>query len=76
MTKCDANMHHDQIDIYANISHSMIREQFPQYRDLPVAPLATIGTMNAIFRKANLIAMGKCHSGKGGAGVALLRTAP
>ncbi len=34
----------------------MIREQFPQYRDLPITPLATTGTTNAIFRIGDNVA--------------------
>lgn len=43
-------MHDDQHHIDADIAGSLIRAQFPRYRDQPVVPVASIGTTNAIFR--------------------------
>ncbi len=43
-------MHADQLDIPAATVRRLIDEQFPAWRDRPVRPLATQGTVNAIFR--------------------------
>lgn len=43
-------MHHDQLHIDAAVVRGMIDDQFPQFRQQPVEPLTTMGTVNAIFR--------------------------
>lgn len=43
-------MHDDQVDIDATLVHTLIAEQFPQWADLPVEPVASPGTVNAIYR--------------------------
>jgi aminoglycoside phosphotransferase (APT) family kinase protein len=43
-------MHDDQLHVDADIVRAMVAEQFPELRALPVAQLATAGTVNAIFR--------------------------
>ncbi|MBM7493653.1 aminoglycoside phosphotransferase (APT) family kinase protein [Micromonospora luteifusca] len=43
-------MHTDQVDVSANVVAALVAEQFPQWRALPVRPLASTGTVNALFR--------------------------
>ncbi len=43
-------MHHDEVPIDLDIARSLIRQQFPQWRDEPVRPVPSAGTVNAIFR--------------------------
>lgn len=45
-----APMHDDQVHIDADVARHLIRTQFPQFREETIAPLATAGTMSAIFR--------------------------
>ncbi|WP_166380036.1 aminoglycoside phosphotransferase family protein [Catellatospora methionotrophica] len=43
-------MHPGQLSVTAQTVASLIAEQFPQWRDLPVAGVRSQGTVNAIFR--------------------------
>ena len=43
-------MHHDQVYIDVDVARAMIADQFPEYRHVPVVPIAATGTENAIFR--------------------------
>ncbi|MES5823255.1 aminoglycoside phosphotransferase family protein [Streptomyces sp. RG80] len=43
-------MHDDQVDVTAEIVAALIREQFPQWSGKAIRPLASTGTVNAIFR--------------------------
>ena len=43
-------MHDNQLDISAAVVRALIDRQFPQWRSLPVRPVAATGTVNAIFR--------------------------
>ncbi|HET6479755.1 MAG TPA: aminoglycoside phosphotransferase family protein [Actinoplanes sp.] len=43
-------MHADQLDISVDVVRALVDDQFPAWRDLPIRPLATHGTVNAIFR--------------------------
>ena len=43
-------MHADQLDIPVETVRRLIAEQFPQWTALPVRPLASAGTVNALFR--------------------------
>lgn len=43
-------MHDDEVPIDLDIARSLIRQQFPQWRDEPVRPVPSAGTVNAIFR--------------------------
>jgi len=43
-------MHRDQLTVTTRIVQELVAAQFPQWRDLPVQALASIGTVNAIFR--------------------------
>jgi aminoglycoside phosphotransferase (APT) family kinase protein len=43
-------MHADQVDVPADVVAALVAEQFPRWRDLPVRPLASTGTVNALFR--------------------------
>ena len=43
-------MHDNQLDISAAVVRALIDRQFPQWRSLPVRPVAASGTVNAIFR--------------------------
>jgi hypothetical protein len=43
-------MHDNQLDISPEVARTLIDRQFPQWRSLPVRPVAATGTVNAIFR--------------------------
>jgi aminoglycoside phosphotransferase (APT) family kinase protein len=43
-------MHPNQVDIPLATVRALVTEQFPQWTDLPVRPVAASGTVNAIFR--------------------------
>jgi aminoglycoside phosphotransferase (APT) family kinase protein len=43
-------LHHDQLDVSIEIVQALVREQFPQWRDLPIDRVHGLGTVNAIFR--------------------------
>jgi aminoglycoside phosphotransferase (APT) family kinase protein len=43
-------MHDNQLDISPDVVRALIARQFPQWRSLPVRPVASTGTVNAIFR--------------------------
>lgn len=49
-------MHADQVHIDVHLARQLIGEQFPQWRDEPVAPVAGSGTVNAIFRIGSQLA--------------------
>ena len=43
-------MHDNQLDISPDVVQTLVERQFPQWRSLPVRPVAATGTDNAIFR--------------------------
>jgi aminoglycoside phosphotransferase (APT) family kinase protein len=43
-------MHDDQLTVSPSTVTELVEAQFPQWRDLPVEPVASQGTVNAIFR--------------------------
>ena len=43
-------MHDGEIDIDAPLVRSLVAEQFPRWRDLPVTEVRSTGTVNAIYR--------------------------
>lgn len=46
-------MHADEIEINVSLVQSLIADQFPQWANLPVTPVASMGTDNALFRIGN-----------------------
>ncbi|MFC4043059.1 aminoglycoside phosphotransferase family protein [Dactylosporangium siamense] len=49
-------MHDDQLHVSTETAGALIAAQFPHLRDLPVRPLSSQGTVNAIFRVGDLLA--------------------
>ncbi|MBK3564445.1 aminoglycoside phosphotransferase family protein [Streptomyces sp. MBT62] len=49
-------MHADQVDVTGEIVATLIREQFPRWSGETIRPLASTGTVNAIFRIGNGLA--------------------
>ena len=47
-------MHDDQLEISADTVRALVDDQFPEWRDLRIAPLRSQGTVNAIFRLGDL----------------------
>ena len=43
-------MHHDEIDVDADLVRSLLETQFPQWAHLPLERVREEGTDNAIFR--------------------------
>jgi aminoglycoside phosphotransferase (APT) family kinase protein len=50
-------MHDDQVDITPGAVARLVASQFPQWRDLPVRPVASHGTVNALFRLGDEIVL-------------------
>src|SRR5215470_19086235 len=48
-------MHANQLSVPAEMVRTLVDEQFPQWRRLPVRSLAASGTVNAIFRIGELL---------------------
>lgn len=46
----DVAMHPSQLEVSAATVRELIDEQFPQWSDLPISPVASHGTVNALFR--------------------------
>ncbi|MCF1597915.1 aminoglycoside phosphotransferase family protein [Streptomyces muensis] len=46
-------MHDDQVDVTTGMVATLIQEQFPQWSDKAIRPLASTGTVHAIFRIGN-----------------------
>jgi aminoglycoside phosphotransferase (APT) family kinase protein len=42
-------MHEDQVDVSADVVAALVADQFPQWRGLPVRPITSHGTVNALF---------------------------
>jgi aminoglycoside phosphotransferase (APT) family kinase protein len=49
-------MHADELTVTAGTVRALVDEQFPQWRKLPVRPIASQGTVNAIFRIGDQLA--------------------
>lgn len=45
-----AKMHDGELDITASLAARLIAEQFPQWASLPLRPLASAGTVHALYR--------------------------
>jgi aminoglycoside phosphotransferase (APT) family kinase protein len=43
-------MHPDQLSVSTETVRGLVEDQFPRWRDLPIRPVASAGTVNAIFR--------------------------
>jgi aminoglycoside phosphotransferase (APT) family kinase protein len=43
-------MHEDQLQVDVEVVEGLLRAQFPEWSQLPVVPLATSATVNAVFR--------------------------
>lgn len=50
-------MHADQVDVRADTVAGLVADQFPQWRALPVRPVASHGTVNALFRLGDEIVL-------------------
>lgn len=46
----DVDMHRDQLAVSVSTVRRLVDEQFPEWRTLPVWPVASQGTVNALFR--------------------------
>ncbi|MER7416628.1 aminoglycoside phosphotransferase family protein [Micromonospora peucetia] len=43
-------MHADQVDVTTDVVTALVADQFPRWRGLPVRPVTSHGTVNALFR--------------------------
>lgn len=50
-------MHPDEVEISDSLVRRLIAAQFPQWADLPVAPVASAGTDNALYRLGDAMAV-------------------
>ena len=50
-------MHADEIHIDTDLVHRLVAGQFPEWADLPVEPVASSGTDNAMFRLGDDLAV-------------------
>ncbi len=46
----DQKMHADEVDIDVSLVRQLLAEQFPQWAKLPIEPVKSAGTSNAIYR--------------------------
>ncbi|MEK7475766.1 MAG: phosphotransferase [Candidatus Coatesbacteria bacterium] len=61
-------MHEDELDVDAELVRHLIADQFPQWSNLPIHQVAPAGTVNAIFRVGDALAVRlPLHSGDSGA---------
>jgi len=47
---CADKMHADEVDIDESLVRRLLAAQFPQWASLPIAPVPSAGTVNAIYR--------------------------
>ena len=47
---CPGKMHAGEVDTDASLVRRLLAAQFPQWGDLPIEPVASAGTVNAIYR--------------------------
>ncbi len=50
-------MHADEVDIDASLVRRLLSTQFPRWADLPIEPVASAGTDNALYRLGNDLAV-------------------
>jgi aminoglycoside phosphotransferase (APT) family kinase protein len=50
-------MHADESDIDVDLVRRLLAEQFPQWADLPIEPVASSGTVNALYRLGSRMAV-------------------
>ena len=50
-------MHPGQADLTATVAHTLATTQFPQWRGLPVTPVHSGGTVNALYRLGDTIVL-------------------
>lgn len=50
-------MHSDEVDIDVNLVNKLVATQFPQWANLPLEPVKSSGTENAIYRLGSLMAV-------------------
>lgn len=63
-------MHADEIHIDTDLVHRLVAGQFPEWADLPVEPVASSGTDNAMFRLGDDLAVRLPRIGGAVAGIA------
>ena len=52
-----AKMHQDEVDTSVALVRRLLAEQFPQWSDLPITPVASAGTDNALYRLGDELAV-------------------
>jgi aminoglycoside phosphotransferase (APT) family kinase protein len=50
VTMCAAKMHDDEVDIDVSLVRRLVAAQFPQWAGLPIRPVRSSGTANALYR--------------------------
>jgi aminoglycoside phosphotransferase (APT) family kinase protein len=50
-------MHADQLEVRPEVIAALVADQFPQWRDQPIRPATTAGTVNARFRVGNTVVL-------------------
>lgn len=48
-------MHDDEVDINVALVRRLLTAQFPQWANLPLAPVFSAGTDNALYRLGNVL---------------------
>ena len=78
-----ARMHADEVDTDASLVRRLLAAQFPQWADLPIEPVPSAGTDNALYRLGDdmavrlpRIALGRRAGGEGARVAAETRPAP
>lgn len=50
-------MHSDEIDVSVGLVAALLAAQFPEFADLPIRPVTPVGTVNAMFRLGDELAV-------------------
>src|SRR5512132_1758100 len=57
MVAMAVRLHADQVDVDVSVAQRLVAEQFPQWAGLPVRPVSSGGTDNAVFRLGGQLAL-------------------
>jgi aminoglycoside phosphotransferase (APT) family kinase protein len=57
MIAMTVRLHADQVDVDVAVASRLVTEQFPRWAGLPVRPVSSGGTDNAVFRLGGRLAL-------------------
>ena len=62
-------LHRNEIPISIELAHNLVAEQFPQFADMPIAPLGATGSTNRLFRLGGQLLIRLPRQPDSGAGI-------